>query len=263
MGALVNGAVHRMFDAWKGEDPEAFKGFISSLMAKMLSNDIPILNNPILKTIAEQKTGVDLYTQRPIIPARLEHLSNRNQVYPWTSEPARKISGLLNQIGVDSSPIGFEQMMRNWSGQVGTNILKTLDQGYLGVPGFNPNAQATDMANDPWFGSFFARNPGMNAKSIGDFYDAYNKVTTVKADIKALKKSGDRVGARELRSSPDARVKMDRAAKAMGKIRTAVYAVQFDKTLSADDKRQLIDRMADQMIRIARRSLERFRKAHE
>jgi phage gp37-like protein len=263
MGALVNGAIHRMFDAWKGEDPEAFKGFVSSLMAKLLTNDIPIVNNPVLKSIVEQKTGVDLYTQRTIRPARLEHLSNPNQVYPWTTEPAKKISGFLNQIGVDSYPIGLEQMMRNWTGVVGTNILKTLDQGYLGVPGFNPNAQATDMANDPWFGSFFARNPGINAKSIGDFYDAYNKFTTAKADAALAKKQGDRSGARELRRSPDMRVNMDHAAKALSKIRTAVYAVQFDKTLSPDDKRQLIDKMADQMIVISERSLARFRKAHE
>jgi hypothetical protein len=265
MGAAINGAIHRSFAQWMKNDPDAFHGYVRMIMDKIALNNIPVINNPVVKTTVESMTGVDLYTHRTIIPSRMEHLSAKNQAYPWTTLAAKKASAMINAVGGDISPIMIDHLVKGWSGDLGTSIVRTLDQGAGFIPGFdgvNPIKNATDLSNDPWFGSFVARNPGMSAKSVQDFYEVYGKYLIAKADMNDAKKRGDPKALFEASRSTDLRIKLDTTARALSKIRTAMYAAENSKTLSRDDKRQLVDKLADQMVKLAQMSTMRFRAVH-
>ncbi len=263
-GAVITGLTHRFMDQWKGDDPTAFHGFLDAMMRKIVTSDVPMLGNPVLNWIVERKTGVDTYTGRPLMPARLEHLSAENQVLPWSTATAKGVSKMINSIagGDTLSPVTVDQAIKDWGGDLGSSIINTLDRGTVAIPfwkGINENEPTgAGMENDPWLGSFFMRHPGMNARSIQDFYDAYTDYQKRKSDLKAAERSGD-PDKFEAAMARAPMMKLDAPAKALGQIRTAIYAAQANKELSSSDKQQLVDSLADQMVDIARMQVTQWR----
>lgn len=254
-GAIINGLTHRLFDSWRGEDPAAFRGFVSALVKKLVTSDIPILGNPVLTSIIESKTGVNTYSGRPLIPERIKHLSANNQVLPWSTEAAKGIAAGINAItgGDTISPVTVDAHIRHWGGDLGASLVNTLDRGTALIPfwqGINENEPAGGGENDPWFGSFILRNPGMNARAVQDFYDDYTEYQKRKNDLKAASR-GDDEEAYNRAYDRMPLINLDGTAKALGRLRTAIYGISADKTMSSSDKQQLIDQLADQMIGIA------------
>lgn len=296
IGYLVNAPVNRFMHKFFSDDPASFHGLAGDIVKRLMVDNIPGIDNPAAKTIIESKTGVDLFTMRPIIPSRLAHMSADKQVLPWTTSTARAVSAGINNItgGNTVSPITLDKTMDNWIGGTGVALLKTLEAG----TGLGPVTPPHDMANGIWWGSFFARNPGMRAESISRFYTTYseaekkhdpNQVIRGKRPPSEPDMQGFREHTGDLRQAlnssedpatvsksmkvvrnsmnpskgNDAFNNLRRASAALGRLNTASYLIQNNPKLSEDDKRQLIDTLADQAIRISRIAVTRYKTSKE
>jgi len=264
LGPIFAGWVPRMFDKMKTDDPRAFKGYRDSIVAKFFGGLVPLAGNPLIQPWMEALANYDFHSGKPWIPQRMENLSGPNQYYPWTSEVSKNIAAMVSQAGYDLSPLTFDKFLNAWTGQLGPNILRITDKA------MKDNPMPRDIANTPFMGSFFLRNPGVSAQPINDFYDEYEAYKKAAGDVTFLE-SGDKEDTPEYEKAVAALEKFDGTdmalvAQALTEQRKVMYEMYEDDTLDANDKRQILDEVAGQMIettRIALQELDEARKDAE
>jgi transposase-like protein len=155
-------------------------------------------------------------------------------------------------VGGDISPITLEHYLGVWTGNVGPQILRSLDYAFV-----RQNADARTLFTGasvvkPWLDSFMERNPAYNAQSVSDFYDEASKAETAAKDLKHYQETGDID--KQIETAPlAAQAKLARKTmKTLAQMRNVIYAAENNKDMSPDDKRQIIDTTAEQMITVAK-----------
>lgn len=261
LGPVFAGFVPRMFDKMKTEDPRAFKGYRDSIASKFLGGLVPLAGNPLIQPWMEALANYDFHSGKPWIPARMENLSGPNQYYPWTSEVSKNVAAMVSQAGYDLSPLTFDKFLNAWTGQLGPNILRITDGT------FKDNPMPRDIANTPFMGSFFLRNPGVSAQPINDFYDEYEAYKKAAGDVTFLE-SGEKEDTPEYEKAVAALEKFDGTdmalvAQALTEQRKVMYEMYEDETMDANDKRQILDEVASQMIETTRMALQELDEARK
>jgi len=158
-----------------------------------------------------------------------------------------------------------EFLVKKWTGGLGDSILRNTDK-LIGT-----NVLPTDVSNIPFFGSFVARNPGMSAQPLADFYNEYEKYQTAASDVNVLKKQeGSDAALEEVQNSEAFGYNLSIAAKALSEMRKSYYAIYSSsyegekgpdgKPITndqiADDKARLLDEISGDMITLARETLK-------
>ena len=171
------GALPRRLIEWQYEkDPHAWDDIFASTMHAFMPPMVPNAVEPI----AQALTNTNFYSGKAFISGSQQKLSGPMQYYPDTTLTARMIGNALGT-GLPSifspkmmhSPIQVEALVRGYTGNVGYGVLKALD-----VPFKQGAGPPWDFADLPFVGSFIARNPGMSAKPIHDFFtdmDTYDQ----------------------------------------------------------------------------------------
>lgn len=254
IGAVFISPVHRIMSRLRDHDPRAFKDWAYNV-AFSFTGAAPGLDNPAINAALESASNYDFGYGRPVVPARFEHVSDYNAYQPWTSETAKSMSRWIGEPGLnvaDVTPIMVEHILETFTGTAGREGLRIMDAV------IKDNKPPADWANTPFFGSFFLRHPGINARPINDFYDELDKYRNLKGDVALARKRKDRVALREARGALRDEANLSKTAEAMQKMRAIAYKVMDDKKMTPDDKRQAIDNLATKMIAVSKSALSKI-----
>jgi hypothetical protein len=97
-----------------------------------------------------------------------------------------------------------------------------------------------------------ARYPSAGARSIGVFYDNYERAKEAERAKSLLLRQGDVAAAKGV----NVPVTLDRIADALGDQRRLIQAIYVNPNMSPDEKRALVDRVYFSMIALARKANE-------
>jgi hypothetical protein len=216
---------------------------------------IPALALPIWEHYSNTRT----LSHKSLIPVNLEGASGYMQYTPDTTETAKGLArvlssevGMLSQWhrGVDVSPIVLENYAREWAGTLPFTALKVLE-----TP-FHHAAHPWTVADIPFVQSFIARNPGMGATSVQDFYDAVAKIEASHKDLALAVKRLDVGEIKESSAKVQAFVSLQDMRTAIANQATVIEAINKSEKMSNDEKLKHIDALYSAMWKTAQGGLK-------
>lgn len=238
---------------------EAFRGLGKSILDAALPGVVPTLAIPFVEQFANRSIVFD----RPIIPKDRESMLPEYQYAPYTTELARMLSrlaGTLPPVGEMNtfSPARAENYIRAWTGGLGMYVMQAVD--YMGrkagaLP--DPVKPAGTLADMPFVKAFIARHPSMGAESIQRFYDQYGEAQKYLKTINGLQKDFKYDDIANL--LPYAAYKaIEGPRQALSGITKTIDLIHKDSSMSADEKRQLVDAAYFQAIEVSRLGNQAF-----
>jgi hypothetical protein len=267
-GVLSHGLTQRMFNHFMKEDPEAFEGFMGSVVSAMLPSVLPAFANPFMETWANK----NFFTGGRIIPRNQEELISKYQYKRGTSSTARLLGrAMAYMLGQETrskaaSPEVIDHFINSWTGGLGRvmiNISDTaLEASGLGekVPG--PGQTIVEKLG---FDAFNARYPRASTRSIEKFYDNYADATSRMKSIKYAEKM-----LLETPESQEAAYKrfdkiydygtLQHAYKAIQASQREINNIWNDPSIEKELKEKMIDDLYLQQIEFAKAANEDIRK---
>lgn len=262
---ILFGTVPERMMAWIDEhDPKALD---------RLRHDLSTLN-PVhlpeaIKPLVEWWANKSTFTDRQIVPEGLEALPAAEQATSRTGETARLVGGATNL-----SPAKIENTVRGYAGglgqyglDIGNQIVRSsrslLDMPPLPRP---PERSGDQLATKPLLRGFTIRNPELDAQSIQDALNAFERAESHRLAWRRKLKEGDQEGATDYfdaheheivsaAASTDG-IRQPSGRKGQGALRVAhdlIIAAQRASKGAEQDKRQ---EMADQALNAARLALK-------
>jgi hypothetical protein len=250
LGTMVGGMVNRTLDYFVQNDPRAFKDWANTLLANLIPPMVPAAALPIYEHIANYNS----FRGTPLIPGSMEAASKYMQWLPNTSETAKAVARFLGPANlnlVDVSPIVLDNYVREWTGAMGSGLLRVLEAPYA------PDTRPTEswFTDNPFIGSLFVQTPGTSAQPIMDFYDALDKVRTAHKDLKLAIERQDESLSNFNAEQVQAFLKLTAFENALRAQRSAINAITTDDKMTIDEKRQDIHTIYSGMIQVAKGGL--------
>lgn len=152
--------------------------------------------------------------------------------------------------GVDVSPIVLENYAREWAGTLPFTALKVLE-----TP-FHHAAHPWTVADIPFVQSFIARNPGMGATSVQDFYDAVTKIEAAHKDLALAVKRLDVGEIKESSAKVQAFVSLQDMRTAIANQATVIDAINKSDKMTNAEKLKNIDALYSAMWKTAQGGLK-------
>lgn len=257
LGILFGSVPERVLDAYFTDRPNAFKKLHKTVLGAFLPNMIPQAALPIL----EHATNHSFFLERQIVPKYLQDVRPKYQSTAFTTETAKKVGNLISKFNDEtsfSSPIVLENYVRQWTGSIGMDTVRLIDEG-LKAAGMTPvKVQPAKTINDmPVVRAFVARFPGAS-QSVEEFYDEYQKRKVNSATVKYLGKTGEAEAAGEEAASHPLQM-AEKIHKALGVQSKVIRGIYLDKTMTPEEKRTLINGTYLQMIELSRAGNEVLR----
>lgn len=248
LGTLVGGMTNRILDHFLQHDPRAFKQWAGTVVANLLPPIVPAAAAPIVEHMA----NYNFFSGHALVPSSLEDASGYMQYTPSTSEPAKKLARVLgppNLNMTDVSPIVVDNYVREWSGAMGSAALKIVS-GFM-----RDSGKPSELADNPFIGSFLIRHGDSSAQPINDFYDAMDSVTAKHRDLALALQQQDESLIQFDTGQVQAFLKLTQFREALTAQRGVIDAITADKEMSKDEKRQYIDNIYSGMIQTAKAGL--------
>jgi len=253
LGAVFATAPERIAEWADKHDPDSLKEIAKNAWDVFLPSMTPAILDPIIAGIANK----DLYTGKPIVPARLQKLTAKDQIGPYTSEAAKKAGALLSHIPFigdtgTASPMMIDHFIKSWTGGVGNRFLQATEAACRKV-GIMP-AKVTpewELADWPILGQFFGREGYTSqSKSIQKFYDELEKMDKQHASLSLARKEGRLEDIKD--AAKDFNIgKYNRGKnlqKALSKQFAAIRNIQVSDSYNAAEKKTLIDQIVMDMV---------------
>jgi hypothetical protein len=277
MGVVFGSGVERTLEHWAAGNPEAFHRWGDSILAVAIPNFVPSVFGPVLDQFANRST----FTNRTLIPDRLEKELPEYQYFPYTTEAARKIGEIFGAFpgmretaisqgpaaGVAhalTSPILLENYLRGWTGTLGMYALTTADAALrkAGVVPDPPMPTAT-LADIPVIKAFVVRYPTATTESIQDFHDAYARNRVYYQTWIDKAQEGDADAARRVMQlgGPRMFLKFDQIEQALNTHSKLIGDINRNPQMQPWEKRQLIDTIYYRMIELGQIGKEMTQRA--
>jgi hypothetical protein len=267
-GVIAHGLTQRMFNYFMKKDPEAFEGFMGSVIDAMSPSFTPAFASPLIETWANK----NFFTNSRIIPHGKEDLISKYQYKNHTSSTARLLGRAMSyMLGQDTrskaaSPAIIDHFINSWGGGLGQLMIK-ISNASLESAGFidkiqGPTESVTEMLG---LDAFSARFPRASTRSIEKFYDNYANATSRIKSFKHAEKM-------DIESEADlekAYKRFDKiydygtlqsSYKAMQACQREINNIWNDPSITPDLKKQFIDDLYLEMIQFAKAANEDIRK---
>ena len=207
----------------------------------------------ILKPAVEVYFNKSFFTESPIVSMGEEQLDVSQQYRDSTSQLAR----LFSSVGI--SPLKADHMIRGMFGTIGGDMLAVMDitaESALGI-----EKTQRELADYPIAKALFARTKGTGFKQ--DFYALREDVRGAVATMNKMIERGDIEGAREYaeenRQLIALRRQLNSVDNTIKKSNQRIKQVQANPNMSAEEKRERVDREKDLQARLAAQ-IARMRK---
>jgi hypothetical protein len=267
-GVLFGTAPERIVEQLTDADPQAGQKLVDDLLATFVPPVLPTALVPIVENFANKST----FTDRPIVPQSAQDLIPAEQAGPRTGETAR-IAGRM----LDYSPAKLENVVRGYTGGLGTTALEIADKGVemvqaaRGAPPIQPPEppQRTGAAAMPGVRAFFRDAPGLDADPVETFYELRDRAEMLRRTWREYLARGDRaradaffaqhrdaiVGmatAEEAGSQAGLLRQIDKGIQELRDQRSTVLAMDIPE----DRRRSLLRVIDNQIIELARRAVQ-------
>lgn len=249
-GSGIESALDKAFD----NDPDIIEHWVASVKQSASFSFVPTA----AQTAYNIGTNTDAYSGTPIIPTGIQGIDPQLQTTERTSNTAKLISGILHSVtngSVNVSPIQFDYVIRSTAGQLGSDVIKGVDN-VVGNKS-NRNGPSNTIADLAVIGRLFARYPSQAVAPIRDFYSRSGNVETIIKTIKFLETKKPELLAGYINENKEALVLAPIYAETkaqLGELRKSVNEINNlpDEVYSRDEKRLLTDNILRSMITITR-----------
>lgn len=269
LGVVFGSGVERILDATVGKDPEAFAQFGKAVWEVVTPPITPTMFQPLVEQWANRSTMSD----RTLIPADMEKFLPEYQYTPYTTEIAKKLGQVVSAFpGMRStavgpgapfgpmaravtSPILLENYVRSWTGGLGVYVMQAADAS-LRKTGVLPDpvTPTPTLADIPVVKAFMVRYPSASTQSIQDFYDQHEVTKRYYDTWLAKAKEGDVDAMSRIQAAggPMMFVRLDAIKETLSDHSKLVRDIYKNPTITAPEKRQLIDGLYFNMIEIGK-----------
>nr|WP_275944963.1 LPD38 domain-containing protein [Bradyrhizobium sp. dw_411] len=276
LGVVFGSGVERILDATIGKNPGAFDDLTKSITQVVTPNYIPTSVQPLFEQYANRTT----FNDRTLIPADQEKHLPEYQYTPYTTELTKALGKIVSAfpgmrdtaIGPGApfgpiaravtSPILMENYIRAWTGGLGNYAVQAADAG-LRKAGVLPDpVKPTDtLADVPVVKAFVVRYPSASAQSIQDFHDQQEVADKFYKTWAAKAEEGDAAAMQRIQDAggPAMFLRLDAIKNVLTEHSKLVRDIYKNPTISADEKRQLIDGLYFNMIEVAKGGKEMMR----
>ena len=209
----------------------------AALLDTFAFNPVPQAARPIL----EQYMNKVFFTGRPIESMGMQYKEPANRYYPWDSESAIVLGKAL---GV--SPKRIQALIRGYLAGLGMGIMGAAD---IMVRQFGewPERPESGIESYPMIGRFVRSTPNRYSRYQSEFYDIYDELNLLHKKVRDADAEGDFAGAEEIRKANQKKFEAFPQAKIirrnLARIRKNTLAIWKDKTMSAENKREELDRL--------------------
>ena len=239
--AIPEAIVNTLINEHGGEEAtKAFKQIGLQLIPGGTSYGIPQAVKPLI----ELGLGKSFYTGRDLESAAEKAREPGTRYRENTSELAKQVGEIT---GV--SPIQLEYLISSYTGSMGLALLQTLN---FAMPAEGPEKAFKRMSEQPLVGTMFQPNDAGGI--INATYERMNEINQIKATFDNYIKTGQKDKAREYLNENAAQLAQASLAgnfrEKMGEL-TAYEKVVRSSARSAQDKRELLDRIRQLKIRYA------------
>ncbi len=239
--AIPEAIVNTLINEKGGEEAtKAFKQIGLQLIPGGTSYGIPQAVKPLI----ELGLGKSFYTGRDLESAAEKAREPGTRYRENTSELAKQVGEIT---GV--SPIQLEYLISSYTGSMGLALLQTLN---FAMPAEGPEKAFKRMSEQPLVGTLFQPNDAGGI--INATYERMNEINQIKATFDNYIKTGQKDKAREYLNENAAQLAQASLAgnfrEKMGEL-TAYEKVVRSSTRSAQDKRELLDRVRQLKIKYA------------
>jgi hypothetical protein len=241
--AIPEALVNTMFGDAKARDT-------MSAIGKMTWNSIPISGPQGIKPALETAINYSFFTGRPIESERLQRYEPGERYTDRTSELVKSIGGALN-----ISPVKIEYLIKGYTGSLPLAIA-SLSNPVLrsSEAGEQPETRSFIGSETPLIGSFFQAKD-----ATGLVNKAYKDMGEINKAKETYKKILDEGREQEAEAYMEANADMiamgtmaGRFRKRMGDLTSQERMVRSDSTLSAGEKREMLDEIRKEKIDLAK-----------
>jgi Large polyvalent protein associated domain 38 len=205
LGVFFGSNVERALELMKTEDPEAFKGFMNTVLMSFMPP-----TRTTLAPFSDVRANKN-YADIPIVPGDLARLSPENQFDSRTSEPAKFLGKVFNQ-----SPKQLDYLAQSYGG-----ILAD-----LGVPATTKDGSVLETLKRQ-----VTVDPVFSNDIMGEFYDKKTKLDTASSDFRVT-------GEKSKDFNETLRKIFGKASRDMSDIRKEIKTVQKDEDMSRKERQK-------------------------
>lgn len=212
-------------------------------MFRQLTGTLGVSPPQAFLPILENLTNYSLFTGEPLVGRGLQDLEPKYQFTSGTSQMSKDLGAQLN-----ISPIKIENLVRGYTGTLGTYAVQALDAIYRGEG--DPVKATMRTEQMPIIKRFFATDAG----TVAAYYDLKEEVDTAVRTVNFLERTGDMEGMREYLEGKGRVYLLKDYIRSlendMKQIREARRVINESKDKPADEKREYLDRLHDMEIQL-------------
>jgi len=243
---------------YEGKDAEEINDDFLKLVGNSGLMDVSSLVPNVIQPFIANYTNTNLFTGSPVIPSDREKLLPAYQYTHYTNELTKAASRILvNFTDEDTkqlTPVGIDNFIRSWGGTLGVMISDSADYALRKAGALpDPERSAKTLEEMPMIKAFMTKYPSMNTKNMEEFYESYNKnQKSIQTFRKLIKEEGNIGEAFEVYEARQAYFNdLNDAKRAIGNLTKFIKYVEFNQSISAEEKRQAIDSAYFQANQIA------------
>lgn len=256
-GLLFGSSIERFLDFAQSHDPDTAVRLAKSLKDALAPEIVPSMATPLF----EQWANKSMFTGGPIVSSSAENLLPAYQYSPYNTELSKSLGKVIGSIpGVGeaggslsiASPPVIENYVRQWTGGLGVYAMQLADYS-LRKAGILPDPvkPAATLSDIPFIRAFVARFPSATTQSIEDFNHQYTQAKATWATVKFLAQQGNPQAAMAMARTAAEEPKLDGMHQAMSNIQHTILSINVNPSMSAQEKRQAIDKLYYVMIGMA------------
>lgn len=265
LGIIFGSIPERFLEFLDQKDPDMLLESMRNALEAGSPGFIPTAILPLIENI----TNYSFFRERPIVPESRKAMPPELQYGGYTSETAKLIGDWVNY-----SPAKIDNLMNGYTGGLGryaTNVLDAILKG-TGVSSDIPEPSPT-LAEAPVIKAFVVRDPyGSSSESVDKFYKRLEEYQRHEKYLKEMLKLGEQEKFEAYKAKhPEVLLFYDdqykdhysasarylrRVARQLSEIRKKQSEIYNSRTLTPEQKRQMIDDTNKLLTEICRKALE-------
>jgi len=233
---------------------EMLASYGAGLLHNMPTGGVPIPQ--LIRPELENITNHSFFTGNPI-----EGMNDQRKPVHMRGDRASETAKLLSKYGLDTiglSPAKIDNLFRGYFAEYGTFFTTLTDAVINGVEGKEPPSK--NLEDEPIIRSFMT-DPNVQ-RSVSIFYDLENQANQTYTQFNELKKTGNAEEIHKILTDPDRKAEivshapLAKIGDAMTKINNEIRRIEQATTITADQKRDLINHYKSIKADLARKGVE-------
>ena len=262
---LTTDILNNMNDAERDEIAQnLFTAFMRETNLPMSWADLGQIASPTgLTPLVENWANKSMYFGTPIVPVYAEGALPEYQYNDRTTELTKAISRTIGTfVGRQNtiSPAKMENIVRGWTGGVGTYLMNVVDLSARKAGIVPDPIKPKDTLEDiPFVRAFTVRHPNGGSQSVTRFYDEFAKRSEY---LKAYNIAGRKFDTATMEDLSKYQVYkgLNAIQRSLAEVSSQIRTIYMLPDMSADEKRQNIDALYMTKIAIAQQGLKTMRE---